>query len=290
VGARGGVARELPSSDIGDVVPAALADVEHGGDLASIRLVGAGGRHLLSDGLAPGAALTGVVVVPGRPAALTIEVMAGGTRAVTSAHPARIAAGWGSPSVPLGSAPSPRPRLFTGRGLVALVEPVERTAPPSEPVVRGSMDRMVMRNVLSLAYMPRARACYLTRTGATAALRDLQGRVRIAIDVARGEVERVAIESSSLGHAEIEHCLREGAFAIEVPRAVRSDAAATAILNLVFRPHPPEKKQVAELGAVGDQIDLIIESQRREEAQAGGGAPGITPAAATPNPTPPPSP
>ena len=100
----------------------------------------------------------------------------------------------------------------------------------------------------------------------------------------------MAIESSSLGHAEIEHCLREGAFAIEVPRAVRSDAAATAILNLVFRPHTPEKRQVAELGAVGDQIDLIIEAQRREEAEASGGASGVTPAAATPNPAPLPSP
>ena len=80
------------------------------------------------------------------------------------------------------------------------------------------MDRMVMRNVLSLAYMPRARACYLDRTGATAASRDLTGRVRLAIDVVRGEVERAAVESSTLNRADVERCLREGAFAIEVPR------------------------------------------------------------------------
>jgi hypothetical protein len=111
--------------------------------------------------------------------------------------------------------------------------------------------------------------------------------VRLAIDVARGEVERVVIESSSLDHAEIERCLREGAFAIEVPRAVRSDAAVTAVLNLVFRPRTPEKTPAAELGAVGDQIDLIIEeAQRHEEAEAAGaaGAPSGLPAP-TPFPT-----
>ena len=98
------------------------------------------------------------------------------------------------------------------------------------------MDRLVMRNVLSLAYMPRARACYLNRTGVNAASRDLTGKVRLAIDVVRGEVERAAVESSTLNRADIERCLREGAFEIEVPRVVRNDAPVTAILNLVFRP------------------------------------------------------
>jgi hypothetical protein len=89
----------------------------------------------------------------------------------------------------------------------------------------------------------------------------------LTIDVVRDEVERVGIESSSLNHADIERCLREGAFAIDVPRAVRSDAPVTAILNLVFRPRTPEKKSGPDLGAVGDQIDLIIEeAQRRDDA------------------------
>ena len=44
---------------------------------------------------------------------------------------------------------------------------------------------------------------------------------------------------------------------------VRNDAPVTAILNLVFRPQTPEKKRGDDLGAVGDQIDLIIESRRR---------------------------
>jgi hypothetical protein len=163
----------------------------------------------------------------------------------------------------LASAPTAEPRLLVSPALVALVEPVPHPAATAEAVVKGSMDRMVMRNVLSLAYMPRARACYLDRTGATPALRDLAGRVRLAIDVARGEVERATIESSTLNHGDIERCLREGAFAIEVPRAVRSDAPATAILNLVFRPRTPEKRPPGE-PAGPDQIDVLIEEAQRD--------------------------
>ena len=92
--------------------------------------------------------------------------------------------------------------------------------------------------------------------------------MRLAIDVVRGEVERAAVESSTLNRADIESCLREGAFAIEVPRAVRSDAPVTAVLNLVFRPQTPEKKPASDLGAVGDQIDLIIEEAQRESEAA----------------------
>src|SRR6185369_10215131 len=99
-------------------------------------------------------------------------------------------------------------------------------------------DSLVMRNVLSLAYMPRARACYLARTAKNAASRDLTGKVRLAIDV-----ERAVVESSTLNRADVEQCLREGAFEIEVPRVTRNDAPVTAILNLVFKPQTQEKKR-----------------------------------------------
>jgi hypothetical protein len=182
-------------------------------------------------------------------------------------RPVRVAAEWLRPW----SASAPRPekvRMLVSPSMLALVEPVVRPVPEPEPPVRGSMDRLVMRNVLSLAYMPRARACYLNRTGKTAASRDLTGKVRLAIDVVRGEVERVAVESSTLNRADVEQCLREGAFEIEVPRVVRNDAPITAILNLVFRPQTPEKKRGDDLGAVGDQIDLLIEEAQKRDEQA----------------------
>jgi len=40
---------------------------------------------------------------------------------------------------------------------------VVRPKPPADGVARGQMDPLVLRNALALAYMPRARACYLSR-------------------------------------------------------------------------------------------------------------------------------
>ena len=48
---------------------------------------------------------------------------------------------------------------------------------------------------------------------------------------------------------------------------MRNDAPVTAILNLVFRPQTPEKKRGNDLGAVGDQIDLIIEEAKRSQTK-----------------------
>jgi hypothetical protein len=184
---------------------------------------------------------------------------------LASSSGGRDADGDGKPAA--AAADPNRPRLLVTPTVLALVEPVVHPATVPEAVVKGSMDRIVMRNVLSLAFMPRARACYLTRSGATPALRDLTGRVRLAIDVVRGEVERAAIESSTLNNADVETCLREGAFAVDVPRVVRNDAPVTAVLNLVFRPQTPEQKRGPDLGAVGDQIDLIIEEAKRSQTK-----------------------
>ena len=130
-------------------------------------------------------------------------------------------------------------------------------APTPSPTV------VAVRNTLALAFTPRARACYLARSGATAASRDLSGRVRLSIDFARGEVGDVAVLASTLHNPVIEACLRDGAFAIEVPRALRSDAPVTAILNLVFRPRTPERPETPEDAALGAQIDLVIEELHR---------------------------
>ena len=112
--------------------------------------------------------------------------------------------------------------------------------------------------------------------------------MRLAIDVVRGEVERAAVESSTLNRADIEQCLREGAFEIEVPRVVRNDAPVTAILNLVFRPQTPEKKRGNDLGAVGDQIDLHHRGGE-ETRRAGRGRRSRTPDPPTPAPPDPPA-
>jgi hypothetical protein len=281
--ARSGVARELRANEIGDAVPAALADLQQGGDLGAIRLVADGVERRISENLTPGGLLAGVIPWKGRPPrTVRIEAVARGQRITVAPVPSHVASEWLRPwvaSVPASTSPNPT-RFLSVPSFVALVEPVPHATAAasagSEAGAKGSMDRMVIRNVLSLAYMPRARACYLNRTAATPALRDLTGKVRLSIELARGEVGGVKIESSTLDNPEIERCLQESAFEIEVPRAARSDAPVTAVLNMVFRPRTSDKKADVDLGEVGNEIDLVIEEMHRREASA--------PGAATPTP------
>jgi hypothetical protein len=265
---RRGIARVLRVSDVADAVTAALADVDRGGDFAPVRAKVDGRQYTLAPALAPAAVVSGVMSSAGKaPRTVEIEASSRGRRVVVAARPVRVAPEW-LRAWSASATRAEKSRLLVSPSVLALVEPVVRQVAEPEPQVRGSMDRLVMRNVLSLAYMPRARACYLNRTGKTAASRDLTGKVRLAIDVVRGEVERAVVESSTLNRADVEQCLREGAFEIEVPRVVRNDAPVTAILNLVFRPQTPERKPAENLGAVGDQIDLLIEEAQKREEQA----------------------
>jgi len=222
--------------------------------------------------LAPDAIVSGLLTVHGKPPrTLAIEGAARGQETKAPVARTAISAAWVQP--PVAGGPTPRSRILVTPTIVGLIEPIVHPAAARQAEARGSMDRMVIRNVLSLAYMPRARACYLNRTGATPALRDLAGRVRLAIDVVRGEVARATVESSTLGNPEIESCLRDSAFAVEVPRAARSDAPVTAILNMVFKGHTPDKKPDVDLGAVGAEIDLVIEEMHRQEARASANPP-----------------
>ena len=265
---RKGIARSLRTSEIGEAVTAALADIDRGGDFAPVRAKVDGRQYTLAPWLAPDAVASGVMSSAGKPPrAIQIEATARGKHLALPGRPVRVAPEW----LRAWSASAPRQekaRLLVSPSVLALVEPVVRPIPEPEPAVRGSMDSLVMRNVLSLAYMPRARACYLARTAKNAASRDLTGKVRLAIDVVRGEVERAVVESSTLNRADVEQCLREGAFEIEVPRVTRNDAPVTAILNLVFKPQTADRKRSEDLGAVGDQIDLLIEEAQKRDEQA----------------------
>ncbi|HVX94721.1 MAG TPA: VWA domain-containing protein [Polyangia bacterium] len=274
--ARGGLLRELTANELGDAIPAALDALARGGDVAELRLAGAGDRALATH-LPPGEGHAALLRLPDDARATELVGTAGGARVHLSVRARRIDAAW---LRALAAPPSPSDaRLFASDAVVALVEQPARAAPPASDVVRGSLDRTVVRNTLSLAYMPRARACYLNRTAKTKAERDLAGRVRLAIDFTRGEVGGAVIQSSTLNHPGVEACLREGAFAIDVPRTLRSDSPSTAVLNLVFRPRTPERPETPEEAALGAQIDLVIEeasgaaSGEASGAASGGGDP-----------------
>ena len=257
---RSGLLREVPANELGEAVSPAVAALARGGDVSDLRWAcGSCGRPFAPH-LAPGEGYATLIAFERPPTALMAWV--GGAEVRLPLPGPRGDAG---ALRALARKPAAdETRLYASDTLVALVEAPARAAPAND-VVRGSLDRTVVRNTLALAYMPRARACYLNRTAATSAERDLTGRVRLAIDLTRGEVGDVVVQSSTLNHPGVEACLRDGAFAIEVPRTLRSDSPSTAILNLVFRPRTPEKHASPEEAALGAQIDLVIEELHRTE-------------------------
>ena len=257
----GGVMRELAASELEEALPPALAALARGGDVAEVRLLAGGREHALAPRLAPGEGHATLLALAGAAPGLAELVGTAGTPVHLPLRAEAVDAAW---LRALARKSGPDARLLVTSSLTALVQAVTHATRASD-AVRGSLDRTVVRNTLSLAFMPRARACYLGRTAATPALRDLAGRVRLAIDFTRGEVGDVVVQSSTLNHPGIEACLRDGAFALEVPRALRSDAPSTAILNLVFRPRTPERHPSDDEAALGEQIDLIIEEAHREE-------------------------
>jgi hypothetical protein len=259
---QGGVEREIRVGDIEAAVPGALDALRVGGDVFAVRVGTRDASEALAPAIGPGEGATGIVSLKSKatakgwvPASL-MAMSRAETRSVPL-HTVGVEARWLSGESERSAAV---PRLFVGPALAALVEPVIRPGPEAETAgPSGYLGRSVVRDALSLAFTPRARACYLNRTAATPADRDLAGRVRLALDFVRGEVNDARVESSTLRRPAIEDCLREGAFALDVPRAYRNDERVTAILNLVFRARTPERQAPATDPKVSHEIDLLVE-------------------------------
>jgi hypothetical protein len=277
VASRGGILRDVSAGQIPDGVRAAMDALERGGDLFRVQVIDGEDHRAVSAHLSPGDGASAIDRWPTRaPPAIVLRARRNGGETAVSLPTVPVPTAWLEPllerpteraggkiSDPVTAAP-----WFLGGAHVTVL--AETVAPAAEAAVaddgRGSVDRAVVQNTLALAFMPRARACYQNRPAPTPAARDLSGRVRLAIDLVRGEVAAAHIESSTLGSPAIENCLRESAFALDVPRATRSDAPVTAIVNLVFRPRPPEKVHTAEdTFPIGNEIDLALEELRRFE-------------------------
>ena len=290
----GGVERALRVPEVldGTTVPAILETLRTGGDVHGLALAqgkaGDAGKRArsgavkLAEVLAPGHGASGVALLPRglSPAGGLMLTPSGSARSEPRplpVHAVAVDARWLAPL----ARPAPlRERVLVGPAVAAMVEPA-RPAPggdPSQDPPRGYMERSVVRDALSLAFTPRARACYLNRSARTPAERDLAGKVRLALDLVRGEVGGVRVESSTLGHPAIESCLRDSAFAIEVPRAYRNDEAVTAILNLVFRPRTPDRRPTLQ-ESTGRELDLLVEAALKAPLDAGT-TPGTPDAAA----------
>jgi hypothetical protein len=131
----------------------------------------------------------------------------------------------------------------------------------ADTTVRGRLDPLVLRNALSLAFMPRARACYLTRRAAKAGDAYLRGRMKLELTLERGELHDAVVRGSTLDNHSIEGCVRDAAWAVEYPRPEHRDAPTTANLNLVFQPRTPEERKEErkpDASPLDRDIELIL--------------------------------
>jgi len=303
----GGIEAAFHVGDLTQGLGDLLSGLRAGGavfDVALTSSLSAAARAPVARQIVPGAGVTLLTELPGGGSGARLSIRQRGRRLSLPLHPIPVAAAvleaLSSQAASPGPSPGAEPRRFlAGPGFVALWEPVRRpdegadapattaarlggigagqgsgsgsgggATPPESAGPRGFMERSVVRDSLSLAYTPRARACYLTRSARTPEDRDLAGRVRIAIDLVRGEVGAARVLSSTLARPSIEQCLRESAFALDVPRAYRNDDPVTAVLNLVFRPRTLtldhrdslDLRSSADRSAFDRELELVIEA------------------------------
>ena len=105
--------------------------------------------------------------------------------------------------------------------------------------------------------------------------------MRLELHLERGEMMDAVVRQSTLGRPDIEACLREAAFTLEVPRAMHNDAPVVANLNLVFRPRteasrPDASPLSAEIDRIlgpmpvgSDPLELLDRGRGPEAAPAG---------------------
>jgi hypothetical protein len=253
VGRFGGVVRVLAAEDLRGVARSSLAALAQGGDLFNLRTQR---RRELAAAVAPGTGLVKGLTLPfGQGLRVQVAAEYAGTTVRASASAATVASNWLQPLV---DAQPPKAWAGSLPEVAVFIEAVlPRPQPSADSVVRGQMDPLVLRNALALAFLPRARACYVSRRVANSADLALRGRLRLELHLERGELEDAIIRRSSLDRPEIERCVREAAFDVEYPRPMFRDAPTVAAVNLVFRPRTPEENR-PDASLFDRQIDLIL--------------------------------
>jgi hypothetical protein len=239
----GGLVRVISQGNVGDTAGGLLAAMARGGDWLEVRLE----SGKLAEVLSPGQGARMVFNDHARlPKERRVRVSARGLDAELRAEtlPAQVKREWLDPLL---EATLGKRRAWAGANTsmaIAILPPPVRASVSNETrdgVVHGRMDPTVLRNALSLAFMPRARACYMNRKAAKAGDAYLRGRVKLELSIERGELHDAVVRSSTLGHPDIENCVRGAAWAVEYPRPEHRDAPTTANLNLVFQPRTAQE-------------------------------------------------
>lgn len=252
----GGIVRALRSGSARDNAKELVQAMANGGDWLDLRV----GDGRLADAVAPGQG-TGVALALRKPPSAGEPVRVHGRgldgEIQVESTPAIVKSEWIAPV--LSDAQPKRPAWSAASdGMAVTVLPATPALKSdSDQVVRGRMDPTVLRNALSLAFLPRARACYVSRRVAKASDAYLTGRVKLALTIERGELHDAAITQSSLGNVDVERCVRDAAWAIDYPRPEHRDAPTVANLNLVFQPRTP-RESAPDAGATDREIELVL--------------------------------
>ena len=251
----GGQVRVLSAQNAREVVRSSVAAMGQGGDLFNLQVAEKHGAGLAAH-VGPGQGFVRVLSGP-RSASVRLTGQYQGTTFHTQLVAARPSKEWLPPlrRQRLGQAWSGQAR----EAHLYIEEILPQGTSSGDGVVRGQMDPMVLRNALSLAFLPRARACYLSRRVGNSSDLNLQGRVRLELHLERGELEDAVIGgASTLNRPEIERCVRDAAFEIEYPRPIFRNAPTFAALNLVFRPTSMPDGPRPDASQFDREIDLIL--------------------------------
>ena len=255
----GGLVRVIASGSVADAARAVVDAMASGGDLLDVHAGSIKLADVLSPG--PGASRTFTSTAGLDRGRVTLRARGLDREIRVDAIPVPVAREWLDA---LAAVRTDKPLAWSGAsaGMAVAVLPPPLVAQKSgDGIVRGRMDPVVLRNALSLAFLPRARACYLSRRVAKAGDATLRGRMKLELTLERGELHEAVVRSSTLGKPDIEDCVRAAAWAVEYPRPEHRDALTTANLNLVFQPHTPEETPPdasADASAIAREIDLIL--------------------------------
>lgn len=238
----GGLVQAIPEGNPADGARATVVAMARGGDLLDVRMNNANVADILSPGQGAQVCFSDSARRRCRRVRFVARGIDGEVQAETT--PVLVERAWMDPYFDDRAHRGPGWAGATASVAVAIlpVMPVLAGAKKaSDEVVHGQMDATVLRNTLSLAFMPRARACYLSRRAARAGDAFLRGRMRLELTIERGELHDAVVRQSTLNNPTLETCVRDAAFAVEYPRPEHRDAPTVANLNLVFRPRTPEQ-------------------------------------------------
>jgi hypothetical protein len=258
----GGLIREVPSGSADEIARAAVRAMATGGDWFGLRLDDVKLADVLPAG--QGATVSFSKNAPGLRRRL--RFVARGIAPSGRHEMATLRLDLAAITVkgewlqPLVESEGSKRRAWAGATSSVAVAVLPATPTPKkvvDEIVHGRLDETVLRNALSLAFMPRARACYLSRRVATASDAHLRGRVRLELTIERGELHDAVVRQSTLNNPDIENCLRQAAWAVDYPRPEHRDALTVANLNLVFRPRTGEETR-PDASPMDREIELVL--------------------------------